>query len=265
MSTMEDEFNGTGENTGGNLDGATAGSTSPSGNSESHRDIAKAQSYLEQLREKRRNTSDSSNDSNANATHTNDDRQSRSHVRIDGTGTSGDGSGTRGISDSPNSDGRATGNDGSTNRKPRKSNSGADPVSPTRNDSIDLKVPKANTKKDTKKDISAILSDKETKDLQEPLVLALQAVFEWLDDFISFTNKAHAKATIWTQIDFEDVGKIASAILSLGKRQAQVAVAIRGIVVSYSYMEAGIITTQKFMETFAFYRKHGGFSLPGVF
>lgn len=271
--------NAEGENTRGISTGRGTEQEGTSGNSGSGGNREKAKSYLEQLRNRKLTESESGNGIGSD-----DDAESGRNGRTDGTGTGVDGQGTGRVPDGTNRSGRSSGKSTGINRQTGTSDSGIDsvksatgrvkeeifgkqsPQATTKHSGVSLSIPKeARESSRKKKTIAAVLTDKEAKDLKEQFTGVLQLIFEWQDDAISFTNKERAKAEIWTQLDFEDVGKIASAILSLSKRSAQMAVAVRGMVKSYEYMEAGVITSQKLFETFQFYRKHGGFSIPGVF
>lgn len=258
--------NGEGENPRGISTGRGTEQEGTSGNSGSGGNREKAKSYLEQLRNRKLTESESGNGIGSD-----DDAESGRNGRTDGTGTGVDGQGTGRVPDGTNRSGRSSGKSTGINRQTGTSDSGIDSVKSAtgrvkEHSGVSLSIPKeARESSRKKKTIAAVLTDKEVKDLKEQFTGVLQLIFEWQDDAISFTNKERAKAEIWTQLDFEDVGKIASAILSLSKRSAQMAVAVRGMVKSYEYMEAGVITSQKLFETFQFYRKHGGFSIPGVF
>ena len=267
--TKENDQNGEGENAGGT---GTGGRTIPegaSGDSSGGGSREKAESYLEQLRNRKLTESES-----GNGIGTNDDAESRRNGRVTGAGTGINGEGEGRVPNGANGNGRSARKSSGVDRQDRTGDGGIDSSEPTasrlkdsgKHTGVTLSIPKeARESSRKKKTIAAVLTDKEVKDLKEQFTGVLQLIFEWQDDAISFTNKERAKAEIWSQIDHEDVGKIASAILSLSKRSAQLAVAVRGMVKSYEYMEAGVITSQKLFETFQFYRKHGGFSIPGVF
>lgn len=189
------------------------------------------------------------------------------NVRADEAGTRGDDRGTGNVPDSNGSRGRDSGAANTSSGRGRKSNSSVNSGRATNDTGLTIVIPAAakDDKKKSSKPSAVVLTEKEVKEMQSDFTGFLRILFEWMDDAISFTNKDRAQADIWKAIDEEDTGKIASAVLSLAKRRSSVAVAVRAISNSYVYYEAGLISSQKVMETFLFYREHHGFSIPGVF
>ena len=247
---------------------SASGGENGSGNSGSDSRRQQVESYLEQLRQRRLENRAQSD------TVSGDERaKDGRNVRPAETGAGGDNKSAGGLSDGAISGGRGVGTTPAGRGKNRASDGGPDSssaansggVKAKKNDGVKLIIPPAAKSEDKKnKTVAAVLSDKEIKEYHDDMRGLLRVLFEWQDDFISFTNRDHAKADIWKQIDAEDTAKIASALLSLGKRHAGVATSIRGLVKAYVYLEAGLITTQKFWETFRFYREHHGFTIPGI-
>lgn len=107
------------------------------------------------------------------------------------------------------------------------------------------------------------LTEKESKELRPRMVLVLQTVFRYMDFGITATNKAHAEAYIWQTIDPNDCETIAGLLVESGKRSPIMAVAVRKLSLSYKYMQVGIITLPRFLQTYKFYMENGGFLMPG--
>lgn len=248
---------------------ATSTGEDGSGNSSSDNgsdEREKALGYLERLKQRRLDSgSNQGTDSQSESSLPTDG----SNGGTDGAGTDSNGERTGGIQDSTNGGRRSNRTASGSSRRHSGSSSDTGHSDSTTGQNVKLVFPKA-TRQETKKDnakkkkIHLVLSDKESKELREDLCGVLKIVFEWMDDAISFTNRDKAKAEIWTAIDYEDMQKLADALIAIGKKNASTAVAIRGMVQSYLYMEAGIITSRRVYETFMFYREHHGFTIPGL-
>lgn len=249
------------ETAGTATDGRAAETTDGTGSGSSNRTSSKTADYIENIRKR------SAERAGSDSTGADQRAENGRNVRSDGAGEGGNDRGTGAIRNESISNGRDSGTANPGSGRGRKGNGGTSSARATNDAGLTIVVPAA-AKDDKKKGkasaVAVVLTDKEAKEMQSDFVGFLRILFEWMDDAISFTNKDHAEAYIWKGIDNEDAGKIATAILSLAKRRSSIAVAVRAISNSYVYYEAGLISSQKVIETFLFYRNHHGFSIPGI-
>ena len=106
-----------------------------------------------------------------------------------------------------------------------------------------------------------VLTDKEAKELQPEFRKALDVVFWEVDKIISKTNKEHAEAVIWSNIDNDDMDFLAEYLVDGARKNKIIATMVERTVQSHRHMRAGMITGPRVAQTFMFYGQHGGFSL----
>ena len=108
------------------------------------------------------------------------------------------------------------------------------------------------------------MSDREAKAIRAELISAILMYSDLADDAISATNRDRAHAQIWSTMTEADAGVLADLNLDLAKRSAMAAQAVRGIVKTRRYVNAGLIVVPRAWQTVEFYAQHGvAIPLPG--
>lgn len=107
-----------------------------------------------------------------------------------------------------------------------------------------FKLPKLPTFKE-----GTTLSAGEAKALEEPLIAALLADSYYIDQYIWYRTKDDTQAPIWSDMDTEDMTKLASIMLKRGQKSPAAAAVVRGMVNSSAYFDAVMLVGPRFIKT----------------
>lgn len=105
------------------------------------------------------------------------------------------------------------------------------------------------------------LSRAEAGELRAGLVKFIQAMGEYADEGIEFSNKRRAKPEIWGNLDDEEAGLMADLLIARGLRSAMAAQTVRNMARAWQYFAVGAILLPRFKQTVRFYAENGGFAL----
>jgi hypothetical protein len=106
------------------------------------------------------------------------------------------------------------------------------------------------------------MTAKEAHEIKETYCEALDAIFELADKGMSATLKGHPKVVVWSDMDEEETGVIADAILILAQREERVAIVVRQTVNFHRHGRVIEIMAPRFIKTYQLYYQFG-FEMPG--
>lgn len=109
---------------------------------------------------------------------------------------------------------------------------------------------------------ASTLSEREARDLEPMLEMALPDILELVDKSISASLKHHPQVTIWSDMDDADIHFTAQFMTNAGKKHKQVAVAVRVTVTLHAQGKIFMILAPRFYKTWQVYNQFG-FEMPG--
>lgn len=102
---------------------------------------------------------------------------------------------------------------------------------------------------------------KEADELYDELLETFQAYCETLDYLVSRTNRAHAECEVWQELEEDELGVFVDLAIYRAQKSARVAAAVRQMIATRLYLQAGMITLDRAAATFEFYKQNGGLLL----
>lgn len=101
------------------------------------------------------------------------------------------------------------------------------------------------------------LGKREASDARRKLIRSVELYAEHADDLIPLFSRTHEECSIWSTITEEEAAVIADALIDWGRQWAVAAQVVRGIVRTYSYVELGMITIPRAIQTIRYYLRNG--------
>ena len=95
-----------------------------------------------------------------------------------------------------------------------------------------------------------VLSAREAEQLLEPLIAALQSDFEYIDQGIWLYCMSEDKRPVWSDMDIDEVGVLATIMLKRGQHSPQAAQAVRALIDSDIYIQVAAITLPRAVTTY---------------
>lgn len=102
-----------------------------------------------------------------------------------------------------------------------------------------------------------MLAAREASESRAILVESFKRYGQLLDEAIPLVSRTHADIQCWGDLDDEDAGVMADALIDVGRRFAPVAQVVRGVVRAYTWLEVGMITGPRFRKMVTYYLREG--------
>ena len=101
------------------------------------------------------------------------------------------------------------------------------------------------------------LDKREAKESREAMIRSVELYAEHADDAIPLFSRTHKDCQIWSTITTDEATVVADFLIDWARQWAVAAQVVRGIVRTHTYVEFGMITVPRFLQTVRYYIENG--------